>query len=305
MTESQSPQDSVKYLKQNDMKHLIFFALLMMNSTLLFAGDKSQDDKGNISTYECLQGAWGSEETYGGTLYGEQLVDEDGNPVYDENGDPMYDSMGYYRTKFLLVKDHEMMYFEYERFEYGGYGSEIKYDSVPVLASMGKYEFKVVSDKQRWGETSAISSVRADITEGFSNKVLDKIHSKTIATLQIFDTEQGEVRRDSMIHISKAVCSSETLEYNRTNFNRDGLTDYFLQDLFIHSISSKKDYFTHYMNTKVGVMTGNAENPTEKIVTIKDEKIFYYYIEPWEDDGDLKEGWVKKKKVKLLSDMVR
>ena len=147
--------------------------------------------------------------------------------------------------------------------------------------------------------------VRADITEGFSNKVLDKIHSKTIATLQIFDTEQGEVRRDSMIHISKAVCSSETLEYNRTNFNRDGLTDYFLQDLFIHSISSKKDYFTHYMNTKVGVMTGNAENPTEKIVTIKDEKIFYYYIEPWEDDGDLKEGWVKKKKVKLLSDMVR
>ena len=139
------------------MKHLIFFALLMMNSTLLFAGDKSQDDKGNISTYECLQGAWGSEETYGGTLYGEQLVDEDGNPVYDENGDPMYDSMGYYRTKFLLVKDHEMMYFEYERFEYGGYGSEIKYDSVPVLASMGKYEFKVVSDKQRWGETSAIS----------------------------------------------------------------------------------------------------------------------------------------------------
>ena len=287
------------------MKHLIFFALLMMNSTLLFAGDKSRDDKENASTYECLQGAWGSEETYGGTHYGDQLVDEDGNPVYDENGDPMYSSMGDYRTKFLLVKNHEMMYFDYVRFEDGGYGPEVKYDPVPELASMEKYEFKVVSDKQRWGETSAISSVRADITEGFSNKVLDKIHSKTIATLQIFDTEQGEVRRDSIIHISEAVCSGETLKYDGAEFNRDGLDGYFLKDLFKHSISSKKDYFAYYMNTKVGVMTGDTENPTEKIVTIKDEKIFYYYIEPWEDDGDLNEGWVKKKKVKLLSDMIR
>ncbi len=287
------------------MKHLIFFALLMMNSTLLFAGDKSRDDKENASTYECLQGAWGSEETYGGTHYGDQLVDEDGNPVYDENGDPMYNSIGDYRTKFLLVKNHEMMYFDYVRFEDGGYGPEVKYDPVPELASMEKYEFKVVSDKQRWGETSAISSVRADITEGFSNKVLDKIHSKTIATLQIFDTEQGEVRRDSMIHISEAVCSGETLKYDGAEFNRDGLDGYFLKDLFKHSISSKKDYFAYYMNTKVGVMTGDTENPTEKIVTIKDEKIFYYYIEPWEDDGDLNEGWVKKKKVKLLSDMIR
>ncbi len=277
----------------------------MMNSTLLFAGDKSRDDKENTSTYECLQGAWGSEETYGGTHYGDQLVDEDGNPEYDEYGNPMYSSMGDYRTKFLLVKNHEMMYFDYVRFEDGVYGPEVKYDPVPELASIEKYEFKVVSDKQRWGETSAISSVRADITEGFSNKVLDKIHSKTIATLQIFDTEQGEVRRDSIIHISEAVCSGETLKYDGAEFNRDGLDGYFLKDLFKHSISSKKDYFAYYMNTKVGVMTGDTENPTEKIVTITNEKRFSYYIEPWEDDGVLKEGWVKKKKVKLLSDMVR
>lgn len=287
------------------MKHLIFLALLMMNSTLLFAGDKSRDDKENASTYECLQGAWGSEETYGGTHYGDQLVDEDGNPVYDENGDPMYNSIGDYRTKFLLVKNHEMMYFDYVRFEDGGYGPEVKYDPVPELASMERYVFKVVGDKERKEVAGATFPAGADLTEKFSDKLSEKIHSKEIATLQIFDTEQGEVRRDSMIHISEAVCSGETLKYDGAEFNRDGLDGYFLKDLFKLSISSKKDYFAYYMNTKVGVMTGDTENPTEKIVTITNEKRFSYYIEPWEDDGVLKEGWVKKKKVKLLSDMIR
>ena len=68
----------------------------MFYTTLSFA---------DVNIYDFLEGVWCTGEIYSSTLYPDEERDEDGNVKYHTVGD--------YRTYYRLVKDREILEFEY------------------------------------------------------------------------------------------------------------------------------------------------------------------------------------------------
>ena len=90
--------------------------------------------------------------------------------------------------------------------------------------------------------------------------------------------------------------------------DNDSIPSYLSDGIFNYSLTSKRDYYQEFFGKTVGVI---KESEADKDTTSKkgricitDENESSYYVKPL-GSSNVKEGWVNKKDVKLLREMIR
>ena len=271
----------------------------MFYTTLSFA---------DVNIYDFLEGVWCTGEIYSSTLYPDEERDEDGNVITDEDGNVKYHTVGDYRTYYRLVKDREILEFEYLRF--GNDSGELEDDATPEY--IYNYQFIAINDKN---------------IESFSNEFLlseiEDEYSNTVALFKKNYNKYDRVYRDNFI-ISNVLYGNGHWSLSKDNYKEDfkknypsELPYYFWKSLYEYSIKSREDYFATFFNKKVGVYikedTVESTNSEEEkktqinLVEIRDvnENNTYYHIVPLgkSDIGD-SDGWIPARDIVLVSDMI-
>ena len=271
----------------------------MFYTTLSFA---------DVNIYDFLEGVWCTGEIYSSTLYPDEERDEDGNVITDEDGNVKYHTVGDYRTYYRLVKDREILEFEYLRF--GNDSGELEDDATPEY--IYNYQFIAINDKN---------------IESFSNEFLlseiEDEYSNTVALFKKNYNKYDRVYRDNFI-ISNVLYGNGHWSLSKDNYKEDfkknypsELPYYFWKSLYEYSIKSREDYFATFFNKKVGVYikedTVESTNSEEEkktqinLVEIRDvnENNTYYNVVPLgkSDIGD-SDGWIPARDIVLVSDMI-
>lgn len=273
--------------------------ILLFYTTLSFA---------DVNIYDFLEGVWCTGEIYSSTLYPDEERDEDGNVITDEDGNVKYHTVGDYRTYYRLVKDKEILEFEYLRF--GNDSGELEDDATPE--HIYNYQFIAINDKN---------------IESFSNEfMLSEIEDEYSNTVVLFKKNYNKydrVYRDNFI-ISDVLYGNGHWSLSKDNYKEDfkknypsELPYYFWKSLYEYSIKSREDYFAAFFNKKVGVYikedTGESATSEEDkksqiyFVEIRDvnENNTYYNVVPLgkSDIGD-GDGWIPARDIVLVSDMI-
>lgn len=270
----------------------------MFTATLSFA---------DVNIYDFLEGVWSTGEIYTSTLYTNEMTDEDGNVIRDEDGNVVYNTVGDYRTYYRLVKDKEILEFEYLRF--GNDSGELEDDATPE--HIYNYQFIAINDKN---------------IESFSNEfMLSEIedeYSNTVLLLKKNHNKYDRIYRDNFI-VSHVHYENENGQWSllKDNYFKEiepsELPNYFWKSLYEYSIKSREDYFAAFFNKKVGVYIkeDTVESATSEedkksqiyFVEIRDvnENNAYYHVEPLgkSDIGD-GDGWIPARDIVLVSDMI-
>ncbi|MBP5703372.1 MAG: hypothetical protein J6X12_01565, partial [Paludibacteraceae bacterium] len=197
-----------------------------------------------MNIYDFLEGVWCTGEIYSSTLYPDEERDEDGNVITDEDGNVKYHTVGDYRTYYRLVKDKEILEFEYLRF--GNDSGELEDDATPE--HIYNYQFIAINDKN---------------IESFSNEfMLSEIEDEYSNTVVLFKKNYNKydrVHRDNFI-ISNVLYGNGHWSLSKDNYKEDfkkiypsELPNYFWKSLYEYSIKSREDYFATFFNKKVGV----------------------------------------------------
>lgn len=273
--------------------------ILLFYTTLSFA---------DVNIYDFLEGVWCTGEIYSSTLYPDEERDEDGNVITDEDGNVKYHTVGDYRTYYRLVKDREILEFEYLRF--GNDSGELEDDATPE--HIYNYQFIAINDKN---------------IESFSNEFLlseiEDEYSNTVVLFKKNYNKYDRVYRDNFI-ISDVLYGNGHWSLSKDNYKEDfkknypsELPYYFWKSLYEYSIKSREDYFAAFFNKKVGVYikedTGESATSEEDkksqiyFVEIRDvnENNTYYNVVPLgkSDIGD-GDGWIPARDIVLVSDMI-
>ena len=273
--------------------------ILLFYTTLSFA---------DVNIYDFLEGVWCTEEIYSSTLYPDEERDEDGNVITDEDGNVKYHTVGDYRTYYRLVKDKEILEFEYLRF--GNDSGELEDDATPE--HIYNYQFIAINDKN---------------IESFSNEfMLSEIEDEYSNTVVLFKKNYNKydrVYRDNFI-ISDVLYGNGHWSLSKDNYKEDfkknypsELPYYFWKSLYEYSIKSREDYFAAFFNKKVGVYikedteeSADSAEPQKtqiNLVEIRDvnENNTYYNVVPLgkSDIGD-GDGWIPMRDIVLVSDMI-
>lgn len=111
-------------------------------------------------------------------------------------------------------------------------------------------------------------------------------------------------------------CSNDSIRYcfhdssreiDLKRIDKDSLPSYLSDGIFNYSLTSQRDYFHEFLGKTVGVI---KESEVDKDTTSKkgricitDENESSYYVKPL-GSSEVKEGWVNKKDVKLLREMI-
>lgn len=273
--------------------------ILLFYTTLSFA---------DVNIYDFLEGVWCTGEIYSSTLYPDEERDEDGNVITDEDGNVKYHTVGDYRTYYRLVKDKEILEFEYLRF--GNDSGELEDDATPE--HIYNYQFIAINDKN---------------IESFSNEfMLSEIEDEYSNTVVLFKKNYNKydrVYRDNFI-ISDVLYGNGHWSLSKDNYKEDfkknypsELPYYFWKSLYEYSIKSREDYFAAFFNKKVGVYI--KENTGESATSEEDKKLQIYFVEIRDvnenntyynvvplgksdiGDGD---GWIPARDIVLVSDMI-
>ena len=273
--------------------------ILLFYTTLSFA---------DVNIYDFLEGVWCTGEIYSSTLYPDEERDEDGNVITDEDGNVKYHTVGDYRTYYRLVKDKEILEFEYLRF--GNDSGELEDDATPE--HIYNYQFIAINDKN---------------IESFSNEfMLSEIedeYSNTVALFKKNYNKYDRVHRDNFI-ISDVLYGNGHWSLSKDNYKEDfkkiypsELPNYFWKSLYEYSIKSREDYFATFFNKKVGVYI--KEDTVESATSEEDKKLQIYFVEIRDvnenntyynvvplgksdiGDGD---GWIPARDIVLVSDMI-
>lgn len=274
----------------------------MFYTTLSFA---------DVNIYDFLEGVWCTGEIYSSTLYPDEERDEDGNVITDEDGNVKYHTVGDYRTYYRLVKDKEILEFEYLRF--GNDSGELEDDATPE--HIYNYQFIAINDKK---------------IESFSNEfMLSEIedeYSNTVVLLKKNYNKYDRIYRDNFI-VSDVIYENGqwSLSIDKEKFKKmdpSELPNYFWKSLYEYSIKSREDYFATFFNKKVGVYikddTDKKEDADESnseedkktqinLVEIRDvnENNTYYHVEPLgNSDIGGGDGWIPARDIVLVSDMI-
>lgn len=271
----------------------------MFYTTLSFA---------DVNIYDFLEGVWCTGEIYSSTLYPDEERDEDGNVIRDEDGNVVYNTVGDYRTYYRLVKDKEILEFEYLRF--GNDSGELEDDATPE--HIYNYQFIAINDKN---------------IESFSNEfMLSEIEDEYSNTVVLFKKNYNKydrVYRDNFI-ISDVLYGNGHWSLSKDNYKEDfkknypsELPYYFWKSLYEYSIKSREDYFAAFFNKKVGVYI--KEDTVESATSEEDKKSQIYFVEIRDvnenntyynvvplgksdiGDGD---GWIPVRDIVLVSDMI-
>ena len=280
------------------MPRYFLSVIFLFTATLSFA---------DVNIYDFLEGVWSTGEIYSGTIYTDEERDENGNVIRDEGGNVVYNSIGDYRTYYRLVKDKEILEFEYLRF--GNDSGELEDDVTPE--HIYNYQFIAINDKN---------------IESFSNEfMLSEIedeYSNTVLLLKKNHNKYDRIYRDNFI-VSHVHYENENGQWSllKDNYFKEmdpsELPNYFWKSLYEYSIKSREDYFAIFFNKKIGVYikedteeSADSAEPQKtqiNLVEIRDvnENNTYYHVEPLgkSDIGD-GDGWIPARDIVLVSDMI-
>lgn len=280
------------------MPRYFLSVIFLFTATLSFA---------DVNIYDFLEGVWSTGEIYSGTIYTDEERDENGNVIRDEGGNVVYNSIGDYRTYYRLVKDKEILEFEYLRF--GNDSGELEDDATPE--HIYNYQFIAINDKN---------------IESFSNEfMLSEIedeYSNTVLLLKKNHNKYDRIYRDNFI-VSHVHYENENGQWSllKDNYFKEmdpsELPNYFWKSLYEYSIKSREDYFAIFFNKKIGVYikedteeSADSAEPQKtqiNLVEIRDvnENNTYYHVEPLgkSDIGD-GDGWIPARDIVLVSDMI-
>lgn len=280
------------------MPRYFLSVIFLFTATLSFA---------DVNIYDFLEGVWSTGEIYTSTLYTNEMTDEDGNLIRDEDGNLVYNTVGDYRTYYRLVKDKEILEFEYLRF--GNDNGDLEENVTPEYIS--NYQFIAIYKK---GESFPNDLMLSEIEDEYSN---------TVVLLKKNYNKYDRVYRDNFI-ISNVLYGNGHWSLSKDNYKEDfkkiypsELPYYFWISLYEYSIKSREDYFATFFNKKVGVYikedTEESADSTEpkktqiNLVEIRDvnENNTYYHVEPLgkSDIGD-GDGWIPARDIVLVSDMI-
>ncbi len=280
------------------MPRYFLSVIFLFTATLSFA---------DVNIYDFLEGVWSTGEIYTSTLYTNEMTDEDGNVIRDEDGNVVYNTVGDYRTYYRLVKDKEILEFEYLRL--GNDNGDLE-DMAPEYIS--NYQFLAINYKN---------------IESFSNEfMLSEIEDEYSNTVVLFKKNYNKydrVYRDNFI-ISDVLYGNGHWSLSKDNYKEDfkknypsELPYYFWKSLYEYSIKSREDYFAAFFNKKVGVYI--KEDTVESATSEEDKKSQIYFVEIRDvnenntyynvvplgksdiGDGD---GWIPARDIVLVSDMI-
>ncbi len=291
-------------------KYIDFFMLRYFLSVIfLFTATISFAD---VNLYDFCEGVWCTGEIYTSTLYPDEERDEDGNVITDEDGNVKYHTVGDYRTYYRLVKDKEILEFEYLRF--GNDSGELEDYATPE--HIYNYQFLAINHKK--GESFPNDFMLSEIEDEYSN---------TVVLLKKNYNKYDRIYRDNFI-ISDVIYENGqwSLSIDKEKFKKmdpSELPNYFWKSLYGYSIESREDYFATFFNKKVGVFikedtdkkedTDDSTNSEEdkktqiNLVEIRDinENNTYYYVEPLgNSDIGGGDGWIPIKDIVLISDII-
>ncbi|MEE1177712.1 MAG: hypothetical protein U0K71_11970 [Paludibacteraceae bacterium] len=280
------------------MPRYFLSVIFLFSATISFA---------DVNLYDFCEGVWWTGEIYTRTLYTNEMTDEDGNVIRDEDGNVVYNTVGDYRTYYRLVKDKEILEFEYLRF--GNDNGDLEENVTPEYIS--NYQFIAIYKK---GESFPNDLMLSEIEDEYSN---------TVVLLKKNYNKYDRVYRDNFI-ISNVLYGNGHWSLSKDNYKEDfkkiypsELPYYFWKSLYEYSIKSREDHFATFFNKKVGVYikedTEESADSTEpkktqiNLVEIRDvnENNAYCHVEPLGKsnigDGD---GWIPARDIVLVSDMI-
>lgn len=280
------------------MPRYFLSVIFLFTATLSFA---------DVNIYDFLEGVWSTGEIYTSTLYTNEMTDEDGNLIRDEDGNLVYNTVGDYRTYYRLVKDKEILEFEYLRF--GNDNGDLEENVTPEYIS--NYQFIAIYKK---GESFPNDLMLSEIEDEYSN---------TVVLLKKNYNKYDRVYRDNFI-ISNVLYGNGHWSLSKDNYKEDfkkiypsELPNYFWKSLYEYSIKSREDYFAIFFNKKVGVYM--KEDTVESATSEEDKKSQVYFVEIRDvnenntyynvvplgksdiGDGD---GWIPARDIVLVSDMI-
>ncbi len=274
--------------------------ILLFCTTLSFA---------DVNLYDLMEGVWCTGEIYSGTIYIDEERDEDGNVIKDEDGNVVYNSVGDYRTYYRLIKNKEILEFEFLRL-----GNDSEDDATPE--NIYNYQFIAVNDKNK--ESIPNEFILSEVEDEYSN---------TVVLLKKNYEKYDRIYRDNFIvshvHYENGQLSLSMDNHKFKEIEPSELPDYFWKSLYGYSIKSREDYFATFFNKKVGVYikedtdkkedieesTNSEEDKKTQInlVEIRDinENNTYYHVEPLgNSDIGGGDGWIPIKDIVLISDII-
>lgn len=280
------------------MPRYFLSVIFLFTATISFA---------DVNIYDLMEGVWCTGEIYSGTIYTDEERDENGNVIRDEGGNVVYNTVGDYRTYYRLVKDKEILEFEYLRF--GNDNGDLEENVTPEHIS--NYQFIAIYKK---GESFPNDLMLSEIEDEYSN---------TVVLLKKNYNKYDRVYRDNFI-ISNVLYGNGHWSLSKDNYKEDfkkiypsELPYYFWKSLYEYSIKSREDYFATFFNKKVGVYI--KEDTVESATSEEDKKSQVYFVEIRDvnenntyynvvplgksdiGDGD---GWIPARDIVLVSDMI-
>lgn len=220
-------------------------------------------------------------------------------------------------TKFVLIHEDEIFSFHFSK-EYNW-----KYVKGGAWKLFGVKEY---GEGKMWVEKSQFLLIKDKyqydkFPDDFVREEVEDVNSNVLALFR-HDRSELDLRGDRIssyrpsyrLNIKK--CSNDSIRYcfhdssreiDLKRIDKDSLPSYLSDGIFNYSLTSQRDYFHEFLGKIVGVIKeSDADKDTTSKkgrICITDENESSYYVKPL-GSSDAKEGWVNKKDVKLLREMI-
>lgn len=279
------------------MKHFLFIIMLLLN----FVTSLAQG-----SNHDCMQGVWD------GGIHCEKY------PIYCNQ-------------EFVLIHDDEILRMIFNRFEHWSYQKGgWKLLSIQEYGEgkmwVEKSQFLLIKDKYMGALSVECDSEHRyeKFPDDFVREEVEDINSNVYALFRR-DSSELDLRGNRISGykrptIDSLKCFNDSLyvyyayrqdltrvKRDLKRIDNDSLPSYLSDGIFNYSLTSKRDYYQEFFGKTVGVI---KESEADKDTTSKkgricitDENESSYYVKPL-GSSNVKEGWVNKKDVKLLREMI-
>ena len=244
------------------------------------------------SNHDCMQGVWD------GGIHCEKY------PIYCNQ-------------EFVLIHDDEILRMIFNRFEHWSYQKGgWKLLSIQEYGEgemwVEKYQFLLIKTIYHYDELTNVF-ICEEVEDVNSNGLV--LFRRDSSELDLRGDRISGYRPSYRLNIKK--CSNDSIRYcfnyssreiDLKRIDKDSLPSYLSDGIFNYSLTSKRDYFHEFLDKTVGVI---KESEADKDTTSKkgricitDENESSYYVKPL-GSSNVKEGWVNKKDVKLLREMIK
>lgn len=279
------------------MKHFFFIIMLLLNFSTFFAQKNNHD---------YMQGVWD------GGIHCEKY------PIYCNQ-------------EFVLIHDDEILRMIFNRFEHWSYQKGgWKLLSIQEYGEgkmwVEKSQFLLIKDKYMGALSVECDSEHRyeKFPDDFVREEVEDINSNVYALFRR-DSSELDLRGNRISGykrptIDSLKCFNDSLyvyyayrqdltrvKRDLKRIDNDSLPSFLSDGIFNYSLTSQRDYFQEFFGKTVGVI---KESEADKDTTSKkgricitDENESSYYVKPL-GSSNVKEGWVNKKDVKLLREII-